>query len=433
MGHLTSEAAIHEQVYITGMGIINAIADSVPEFAYSLSKGVRKFNHLADKKVNSRSIIGAVLKDFSLEKSFNTLGGISKLPELFLSKAVKHTRKASLSMKTAVASTAEAWQQAELFLHPVKKDRIGIVVAGSNLTGILRESYYDKFQENPEYLTPQYALQFMDTDYIGTLSELFEIGGEGFSVGGASASGNVGIIKAYQLIQLGMVDVCVVVGALADLTNMELQGFYNIGALGGRRFINEPDKACRPFDKEHEGFIYGQASGCIILESGESVKTRKVRPFARLLGGSINLDGNRLSNPNITGEAGAMKRVLDMAGVKAEAITYINAHGSSSPLGDETELKAIQEVFTKHSRGIYINSTKGLTGHCLFSAGVVEAIACILQMNGGFIHPNANLENPIDNTLLFPGKTAILTSVDFALSNSFGFGGINTSILLQRT
>jgi malonyl-ACP decarboxylase len=155
----------------------------------------------------------------------------------------------------------------------------------------------------------------MDTDHIGTISEIFNIAGEGFTVGGASASGNIGIIKGFQMIQLGIVDACIVVGALADLTNMELQGFYNIGAMGGKTFHDKPEKACRPFDRDHEGFIYGQASGCLILESFESAQKRNIPLLAEMLGGSIILDSNRLSDPNENGEIKAMESALKQAGI----------------------------------------------------------------------------------------------------------------------
>ncbi len=423
----------NDRIYVTGMGVVNAIADSIPKFENSLRNGVQSFRYLEEKKVNNLSVIGADIKKFSFESAMNSYSDSTQVSKDIISKAVKTARRAPFTIKAAISCVLEAYCQAELFKNPVNGDRTGIIVTGSNLTNIVREGYYGKFESDPEYLSPQYALQFMDTDHVGTLSELFGIRGEGFTVGGASASGNTGIIKAYQLVKLGIVDACVVVGALTDLTNMELQGFYNIGALGGRRYYSEPDKACRPFDENHEGFIYGQASGCLILESQKSMERRNRKPLAQILGGVINLDGNRLSDPSLAGEIKAMENILEAAGVKPKEVNYINAHGSSSHLGDEMELKAIKEVYKENISGIYINSTKGLTGHCLFSAGVVEAIAAILQMNSGFVHPNANLENTIDREFLFAGKTAVPASIKLAMSNSFGFGGINTSILIKST
>ncbi|MDF2871827.1 MAG: 3-oxoacyl-(acyl-carrier-protein) synthase [Anaerocolumna sp.] len=420
-----------EPVYVTGMGVVNAIADSIPEFEHGLRSGLQGFRYLKDKKVNNVSVIGADISSFSFDNRMDYYSNSTRVSKAFIDRVRKTARRAPLTIKAELSCVLEAYCQADLFNRPIPGDRIAIIVTGSNLTNSVREGYSDKFQNDPEYLTPQYALQFMDTDHIGTLSELFGIGGEGFTVGGASASGNAGIIKAYQLMQLGLADACVVVGALTELTNMELQGFYNIGALGGRKYYSEPNKACRPFDEEHEGFLYGQAAGCLILESGRSAKQRDIKPLAEILGGVINLDGNRSSNPSLDGEIKVMTKTLEAAGIKPEEVDYINAHGSSSPLGDETELEAIKGVYKGNISKIFINSTKGLTGHCLFSAGVVEAIAVILQMNSGFIHPNANLEKPSHCEFLFAGKTEVPASIRLAMSNSFGFGGINTSILIK--
>jgi malonyl-ACP decarboxylase len=267
---------------------------------------------------------------------------------------------------------------------------------------------------------------------VAVLSELLSIRGEGFVVAGASASGNVAILKASQLIQLGIVDVCVIVGALSDLSPLALQGFYNTGAMGGKRFKSLPNKACRPFDKSHEGFIYGQGCGCVILEAAESVKKRGIKPFAKLLGGALLLDGHSLPDPSEVGEIKVMTHCLELACIKPHEVDYINAHGSSSPLGDITEINAIKQVFSHEINKIWINSTKGLIGHCLFAAGVIEAIACVVQMQNNFIHPNINLVNAIDNICLFAPKQAMSSNIYIAMNNSFGFGGINSSLLLKK-
>lgn len=421
-----------QRVFITGMGVINSIANSITDFENSLREGRWGIGFLQNKSGTATVNIGAEIRDFSFGLLLQNFAMLSEVPGDVISKAKKCAQRSPYAIQVAVSALLEAYVQAQLFQKPIINDKIGIIVAGSNLTSCVQAGFYPKFEQEPEYLSPMYALQFMDTDHIGTISEIFDITGEGFTVGGASASGNIGIIKGFQLIQLGIVDACIVIGALADLTNMELQGFYNIGAMGGKKFCNEPEKACRPFDIEHEGFIYGQASGCLILESMESVQKRKIAPIAEMLGGSIFLDGNRLSDPNENGEIKAMVTALEQANITAKEVDYINTHGTSSPLGDETELKAIKKVFMKETRRVWINATKGLTGHCLFSAGVVEAIASIIQMNAGFIHPNINLENPIDTDFLFGGKTSTKAEVNTTMSNSFGFGGINTSIILRK-
>ena len=171
-----------------------------------------------------------------------------------------------------------------------------------------------------------------------------------------------------------------VVGAMADISPMELQGFYNIGAMGGKRFQNQPEKSCRPFDKDHEGFIYGQSAGCLILESAESVIRRHAIAHAEILGGVLLLDGNRLSDSNEEGETRVMQAALKYSNNNIDQVDYINTHGSSSPLGDKVELKAIRNVFQDDVSRIWLNSTKSLTGHCLYSAGIIETIASVLQI-----------------------------------------------------
>jgi malonyl-ACP decarboxylase len=222
-----------------------------------------------------------------------------------------------------------------------------------------------------------------------------------------------------------------VVGSLADLSPMEMQGFVNIGGMGGKAFSDEPARACRPFDSAHEGFIYGQGSGCIILESGECARKRKTSILASMPGGAVVLDGNRLSNPNEDGEVRVMEEALRQAGIGYQELDYINAHGTSTPLGDETEIKAIKRVLKERLTQVWVNSTKSMTGHCLYSAGVIEAIASIIQMREGFVHPNLNLEHPIDSECRFSGAVTVPAEIKTAMSNSFGFGGINTSIILK--
>lgn len=422
-----------KRVFITGMGVINSIANSSFGFERALKEGQQGIDFFQNRSTKTGINICAEIRDFSFELMLKNMALLPEVPDSIISKAKRCVQRANFAIKVAISALFEAYIQAGLFQKPIARDRVAIIVAGSNLTNNIQSGYFSKFQQDPEYLSPMYALQFMDTDHVGTISEIFDISGEGFTVGGASASGNVGIIKGLQLIQLGIADACIVVGALADLTDMELQGFHNIGALGGKKFRNEPEKACRPFDNDHEGFIYGQASGCLILESSESVRERNISPLAEILGGAILLDGNRLSNPSEIGEIRVMESVLEQANMTAKDIDYINTHGTSSPLGDETELNAIKKVLKEEVARVWINSTKGLTGHCLFSAGVVEAIASIIQMRAGFIHPNVNLENPIDTDFLFGGKTATVAQVNTAMSNSFGFGGINTSIILKKS
>ncbi|PPK70807.1 malonyl-ACP decarboxylase [Methylobacter tundripaludum] len=417
-------------VQITGMGIVSAIGHNIAEFTRSLADGKSGVRRIARSTTPPLAVaIGAEIDGFNFEQM---LGQFSDMPES-LTQSVQHvTRRAPFTIQTSVISALQAWRQARLDDKPIEPERIGLVIAGHNTTQNYQYSLCSDFQRNPEYLSPRYALQFMDSNQIGVLSEIFNIRGEGFVTGGASASGNVGVIHGARLIQAGLVDACLVVGVVADLSPMEIQGFCTIGAMGGKQFHDQPEKACRPFDALHEGFIYGQASACLVLESGDSANARKAPGLANILGGAINLHATASAQPDIDGETKAMNAALQQSGLAACEIDYLNTHGSSSPLGDKVEIQAIEQVFGDHFPRVRLNATKGLTGHCLYSAGVVEIIATVVQMQQGFIHPNINLENPINATANFCGATAVSQPIHSAMSNSFGFGGINTSIVLQK-
>jgi malonyl-ACP decarboxylase len=418
------------KVGITGMGIVCSIGDDLHKFRESLRdgrSGIRQVVSIKEPKVSVN--IAAEISDFSF---LQLLERLRDIPAEKVSHARRLGSRAPLTIQASIITALQAWRSAQLFDNRPPAERIGLIVAGQNSTQNYQYDLIPKFRKNPEYLSPRYALEFLETNQVGVLSELLDIKGEGFVVGGASATGNVAIIKASQLVRFGLVDMCLVMGVVADLSPMDIQGFVNIGAMGGKRYADQPEKACRPFDDQHEGFIYGQASACVIIESEKSALERGIPFMAEVMGGSLNLDGNSSADPKVNGEMKAMLSALSQAGLSASDINYINTHGSSSPLGDNTEADAISKVFENHKSGIWLNSTKGLTGHCLYSAGLVEAIATVEQMRDGFLHVNKNLETPIRNDLKFCRSETVIHSIDVAMSNSFGFGGINTSIILKR-
>lgn len=420
----------NRRVVITGMGIVSSIGKNIDEFSKALQAGLSGISMLDIFTEDNISVkIGAQIKDLSVNDILNRY---TTIPNYVKKSILNITNRSSTLIQSSVLSTLEAWISARMDKAPFSSDRLSLIVAGSNFNQYNQYKLYHNFVNNPEYLSPTYALSYMDTNQVGILSEIFQINGEGFTVGGASASGNVGIIKGVQLIQLGLADVCLVVGPMAGLSPMELQGFYNIGAMGGKKFSEEPSRACRPFDRDHEGFIYGQSSGCIVLEARECAVEREIPILGEILGGSMVLDGNRLTNPSQEGESRAMLLALAQAGLEPNDIAYLNSHGSSSPLGDEVEILSILDVFKKNIKNLHINSTKGLTGHCLNTAGIVEAIATIIQMREGFIHPNVNLENPITDECCFSGSTYLKANINVAMSNSFGFGGVNSSIVIKK-
>lgn len=421
-------------IHITGMGIVSAIGKNIKTFTTSLITGKSGITYSNRFTIPPLIInIAAEIQNFNC---INLINSITNLPKQISEIALYHAHHASFTLKTSIISTLEAWKNANLLNNNlnniIKPERIGLIIAGHNTTQNDQYTLHKKFQKNPEYLSPRYALQFMDSNQIGVISEIFNIKGEGLVCGGASASGNIGIIQGSRLIKTNIVDICLVLGVMTHLSPMEIQSLHAIGAMGGKIFHAQPQKSCRPFDTQHEGFIYGQASACLILESEESVKKRNIISLARLLGGAITLDATSSPKSSCEGEINVMHAALQQSKIKPTNIDYINTHGSSSPLGDYVELKAIEQVFGKHFPKLWLNATKGLCGHCFYSAGVVEAIATIIQIQKGFIHPNLNLENPIKNNAKFNGVVATQTNITTAMSNSFAFSGINSSIILQK-
>ena len=411
------------------MGVLSSLGQGVSNFTNALLEGQSGITASSRFPELPFPLAAAELKDFDFNSA---LFFLQDLPSTLLATAQKIGRRAPILIQASIIAALEAWTEAKLHQRPKDNSRIGLIVAGQNTTQGYSYNLHPVFHKNPHYFSPSYALQFMDTNQVGVLSELFNIEGEGFTVGGASASGNIALMQGYRLIQQGVVDICMVVGSVADLSPLELQGFCNIGALtSSGPFYKEPEKTCRPFDRDHSGFIWGQASGCLILESSTAEK-EQIPSYGEIAGAAMTLDANHSSKPNRYGEGRAMRQALERASRKPCDIQYINAHGSSSPLGDETELLAIRDVFEEHLSNIWINSTKNLVGHCLWSAGIIEAIATLIQMKEGFIHPNINLDHPIDDKCRFAGKQKEIVTINAAMSNSFGFGGINSSLVFTK-
>ena len=415
---------------VTGVGILSSISNNTKDFLNSLLTGKCGISYLDYIKDAILSIdIGAEIKDINFPELINRNTDID---DDVRKTALRIAQKAPFPLKTTLISALEAWCNSGIDSCDYNPYDIGLIVAGQNISQNHQYEIHQKYWKKPTFIFPTYAMNFMDTDIVANVSDLLGIRGEGFSVGGASASGNVAIIKAMQLIQLEQVKACLVIGPLTYLSPLELQAFYNIGAIVGKNIFDNPAEACRPFDERHSGFVYGQASACMMLESYEFASRRNAKILSEIAGCGFVLDSNRFSNPNVEGEAFAMEKALSTAGINRKDIDYINSHGSSSPLGDKTEIEAIKNVFKDSIGKVLINSTKALTGHCLFSAGIVEAISTILQLNQSFIHPNINLDNPIDKECNFAGKKSNNENIYWAMSNSFGFGGINSSIIFKK-
>src|SRR5436309_6862949 len=209
-------------------------------------------------------------------------------------------RAASLSAQAAMVVLLEAWTEARL--HEIDPRRIGLIVGGSNIQQRELTQVHEAYRERAKFLRPTYALSFMDSDLCGLCTEQFGIRGLAYTVGGASASGHVSLIQASQAVLTGQVDICIALGALMDLSYLELQALRTLGAMGTDKYANAPTSACRPFDKNRDGFLYGEACGAVVIERASTAMQREISPYAVITGWAITIDGHRNPNPSYDGE-----------------------------------------------------------------------------------------------------------------------------------
>lgn len=416
------------RVVVTGLGVVAPIAVGGGAFASALRDTRGAFSAL-DVDGVGHPLPVAPLDGFVFA---DALAPHRDRCPAFATRAAAIGHRSARTVQTALVAALEAIEDAGLASGAEALAGVGVVVAGQNVNQRLGFEQAARFAAAPEHVSPAYAMHYLDTDHVGALSEMMGARGEGMTIGGASASGNVAMVHAMRLLRAGYMDACLVVGAMTDLSPVELVALHALGALAGERFAARPADACRPFDRDREGFVYGPSCACLVLESASHAARRGAPIWAELLGGSIVLDGRRTAEPSASGEAAAMRGALASAGIPAESVYYLNAHGTASVLGDPTELDAATEVFGDHLGRMWVNSTKGLVGHGITSAGVVEAAATLVQMRHGFVHGNRNLSNPLRDRVRFAPSESVAAELAIAMSNSFGFGGFNSSIVFAR-
>ena len=420
-----------ERVVITGIGAITSCGSDAGEFATALRAGRSGISALPPGRVTR---VGGVLGEVAWERYFEDLAAAGVEAGRRAKKLLRNTPAAT---RLAAMVASMAWQEAKAD-GAFAPEAVGLVVAGSNLHQQWTFEAHEQFRVRGS-VNPRYGLAFWDTHQVGTISELLDLRGCGGSFGGASASGNVALFNALQWLRAGAVEACLVVGAAPELSVLELTGLHLLGALHSGEAVAAgtlaPVAACRPFDLRHAGFVFGEGAAAVFLETESAARRRGAAIRAELAGASCVLAGCHLPSPSHEGEVRAMRRALVDAGVFPSEVDYVNAHGTGSPAGDVTEAAALGEVFAGTLSGPWINATKALTGHTLGAAGLLEAVACVVQMRGGFLHGNINLEQPLAEGagLRWVGRAGEVVRVDRVLSNSFGFGGIHSSIVLQRT
>jgi malonyl-ACP decarboxylase len=400
------------ELVVTGMGVLSSIGQGKSAFTDALLNGTSAFGVMQRPgRQRDSAYVGAELREIAFP------AGIPR----------QTVRAAGLSAQAALVVVDEAWHEARL--ADVDPRRVGLVVGGSNVQQRELTQIHETYRDSAAFLRPSYALSFMDSDLCGFCTAHFGIRGLAYTVGGASASGQLAIIQAAQAVLSGQVDVCIALGALMDLSHWECRGLRAIGAMGTDRFADAPALACRPFDRDHDGFIFGESCGAVVIESADSSQRRGLSPYAALRGWGMAVDGNRNPDPSLEGEMQAIETALAAAGWPPARIDYVNPHGTGSVVGDETELNALQG---SGLNGAYLNATKSLIGHGLSAAGTVEVVATLLQMRAGRLHPTRNLEHPIDAGFQWVAEKSIDHVIENALTSSLGFGGINTALCWQR-
>jgi malonyl-ACP decarboxylase len=400
------------RIVVTGLGVTSPVGQGSEAFLAGLLHGGNAFR---------------VMQRPGRQKDSAFLG--AEIEALTLPQGVTAQLRRTLSLSAAAALVAldEAWHEAQL--EQLESDRVGLIVGGNNFQQRELLQTQEKYAHSRAFLRPTYGMGFMDSDVCGVCTAQYAIHGPSYTVGAASASGQLAIIQAAEAVRSGRVEACIALGALMDLSYWECQGLRSLGAMGSERYAQQPAAACRPFDCDRDGFVFGESCGALVLESARSAAARGVRPYAEMAGWSMVMDGNRNPDPSLDGEVVAIERALREAGCAPGEIDYVNPHGSGSLLGDEIEIQAIRQAGLAQAR---INATKSIVGHGLTAAGAVEAIATLLQMEAGRLHPTRNLLNPIDDSLLWVQEQSVTHEMNNALTLSMGFGGVNTAVCFRR-
>jgi malonyl-ACP decarboxylase len=400
-----------QNTLITGVGVTSAVGQGKTAFLSALLEGRDAFRVMKKQgRQKNSAFLGAEIDALTL-------------PDMI---SLRLLRSASWSAQVALVTLYEAWHDANL--DAVDPQRIGLVVGGSNFQQRELVLLQEQYAGREAFLRPTYGMAFMDTDLCGICTAQFAIRGPAHTVAGASASGQLAIVQAVQAVQTGRVDACIALGPLMDLSYWECFGLRSLGAMGSDRYADAPSRACRPFDLDRDGFIFGENCAALVIERADAPARDRVLPYAAITGFGVVMDGNRNPDPSVDGEIRAIRAALDAAHCRAGDIDYINPHGTGSPLGDETELRALQECGLTFA---YMNTTKSVVGHGLCSAGVVEVVATVLQMRAGELHPCLNLETPIDSAFNWVLNERLRCPIRNALTLSIGFGGINTALCLR--
>jgi len=411
-----------KRVVITGIGAITPLGNSLDEYWTNLVDGVSGADMITQFDASKfRTRFACEVKNFD--------------PTAYMDR--KEARKIDRFTQFALVASDQAMADAGLNQDNINPDRIGVVVA-SGIGGLITFQNevvdFAKGDGTPRF-NPFFIPKMILDIAAGQISMRHNLRGPNFAVVSACASSTNAIIQACDLIRLGKADIIVSGGSEAVISQAGVGGFNAMKAMSERN--DDPKTASRPYDKDRDGFIMGEGSGIVVLEELEHALARGAKIYCEVAGGGATADAYHITapHPDGLGAKNVMFRALEDSGMKAEDIDYINTHGTSTPLGDIAEAKAIVSVFGEHAYNLNISATKSMTGHCLGAAGAIEAIACIMAVVHDIIPPTINhfTDDPdLDPKLNFTFNTAQKRTVNAALSNTFGFGGHNACVIVKK-
>ncbi len=414
-----------KRVVVTGLGAVTPVGNNPEETWKNLLEGVSgaaPITHFDASQFKTQ---------FACEvKGFNVNDYIDR----------KEARKMDRYAQLAMASAVQAVEDSKMDLESVDKNRIGVVY-GVGIGGIKtfedEVGYYATHQENGPKFNPFFIPKMISDIAAGQISIRYGFHGPNYATTSACASSTNALADPFNLIRLGKADAIVAGGAEAAICACGVGGFNAMHALSTRN--DDPEHASRPFSASRDGFIMGEGAGCLILEELEHAKARGAKIYAEMVGEGMSADAYHItaSHPEGLGACLVMQNALKDAGMTPEDIDYINVHGTSTPVGDVSEVKAIQKLFGEHAYKLNISSTKSMTGHLLGAAGAVEALVSVLAVKNDIIPPTINHEEDdkdenIDYNLNFTFNKAQKRTVRAALSNTFGFGGHNACVIFKK-
>jgi len=409
---------VKRRVVITGMGVITSLGHDLNTFWNNITSGksgVSTIDSFDTSEYPTR--IAAAIHDFN--------------PEQYIDK--REARRMDRFVQFAVAASQKALENANLNIQEnADPNRVGVYV-GSGIGGLStwEEQHRVLLEKGPKRVSPFFIPMMIANMASGQISMVTGAKGPNSTSVTACATGTHSIGDSFKLIQRDDADVMICGGAEATITPVGIAGFCALRAMSTRN--DEPEKASRPFDSERDGFVMGEGSGILVLEELEHAKKRGAHIYAEVVGYGMSADAYHMTDPSGEGAARCMTNALRDAGLSPQDVDYINAHGTSTPVGDKSETSSIKDAFGEHAYKLAVSSTKSMTGHLLGAAGGVEAVISALAIKDGILPPTINLEYPDPGCDLdYVPNEARRGDVNVAMSNSFGFGGHNATILFKK-